>query len=126
MLRIKTNPLKKIPEHAKFENTEALSQTGIEMLIALNMTQKTVLTGPEVGIDSKILVTKEPPHFFFNPILSEPKNLQSEAKSSTIAITYTNYLGEVSQHTRIDSDGSITKAINNLNNGITRAKRIQE
>ncbi len=123
MLRIKSNPKKSPAQDVTFESPAILKQNGVEMLIALNMTPKMVLTGPEVNIDSKILVTKIRPHFFFNPVISEPKCLQSEPESSTICISYTNYQGEENQVSLADEDGSIRKAINHLNNGIERANK---
>ena len=117
MLRIKDNPKKSPAQDVTFESPDALTQTGIEMLIALNMTPKTVLTGPEVSIDSKILVTKARPHFFFNP-----KCLQYNSNDCTIVISYTNIQGEEIEITMLD-DGSINTAIDHLHNGIKRAQR---
>ena len=90
------------------------------MLIALNMTPRTVLTGPDVGIHSKILITKASPHFFYNPIITEPKDLQDTLEGSKLQISYKNYTGEDAQITISDEDGSIQKAINQLHNGIAR------
>ena len=118
MLRIKSNPQKKPAQDVTFESPATLKQNGVEMLIAVNMSPKMAVTGPEVGIDAKILVTKEKPHFFFNP-----KVLQNESKDSTIVISYTNYQGEESQVTIADEDGSIGVAINQLHNGIERANK---
>ena len=118
MLRIKNNPQKKPAQDVTFDSPSTLKQQGVEMLIAVNMSTKTVVTGPEVGIDAKIIVTKEKPHFFFNP-----KVLQNEPKDSTIAIQYTTYQGEVSQVTLADEDGAIGVAINQLHNGIERANK---
>jgi len=115
MLRIKDNPIKKPAKDCTFATPDLLKQYGIDMLIALNMTPRIALTGPEVSIDSKILVTKEKPHFLFNP-----KSLQSEQNNSTIHITYKTYLGETRQVTLTDN-GSIAQAIDHLNNGIQRA-----
>ena len=118
MLRIKTNPKKSPAKDVTFENISALTQTGIDMLIAVNMTPNTLVTGPEVGIDSKILVTKATPHFFFNP-----KCLQNNTKDSTIVINYTNIHGEETEITMLDEDGSIWQAIDHLHNGIKRANK---
>ena len=88
------------------------------MLIAVNMTSKTVVTGPEVGLDRKILVTKATPHFFFNP-----KCLQNNTKDSTIVISYTNIHSEETEITMLDEDGAIWQAIDHLHNGINRANK---
>jgi peptide deformylase len=118
MLRIKDNPLKKPASEVTFDSVDTLKQNGIDMLIALNMTRKTCVTGPEVSIDAKILVTKQRPHFLFNP-----KILQVNEKSATIDITYKTYQGEDAQTTLVDEDGSIMQSIDNLHNGIKRANR---
>ena len=118
MLRIKTNPKKSPAKDVTFENIDTLKQTGVEMLIAVNMTPKLTVTGPEVNIDSKILVTKAKPHFFYNP-----KCLQENPESSTICISYNNYLGEEIQVTMTDEDGAIRQAIDHLHNGINRANK---
>ena len=93
------------------------------MLIALNLTPGTCVTGPEVGIDAKILVTKEPPHLFYNPNISESKDLHSETKDRTICISYRTYQDDEGLVTILDEDGSIRKAITNLHNGIARANK---
>jgi hypothetical protein len=116
MLRIKDNPLKKPAGDVTFESADTLKQTGIDMLIALNMTQRTCVTGPEVSIDSKILVTKQKPNFLFNP-----KLLQENEKDRTIDITYKTFQGNETHTTLVDEDGSIKQAIDNLHHGIKRA-----
>ena len=118
MLKIKTNPKKSPAKEVTFENTAALKQTGVEMLIAVNMTPNHVITGPEVNLDSKILVTKAKPHFFYNP-----KCLQNDPEECTICISYKNYLGEDNQVTMTDEDGAIWQAIDHLHNGIKRATK---
>jgi len=120
MLRIKDKPLKKPAADVTFEAPTTNQKRGIEILIALNLSSRTVLTGPDVGLDSKILVTKAKPHFFFNPAID---NLQSNKDESTIHISHTNYLGNEKQTTMTDEDGEIRKAIERLHHGIKRAKR---
>ncbi len=120
MIQIKDKPQKKPAKDVTFESPATLKQTGVEMLIAVNTTTKTVVTGPEVGIDAKILVTKEKPHFFFNP-----KVLQFGIKDSTIVISYTTYQGEEAQVTIADECGAIRQAIDHLYNGIARANKKQ-
>jgi len=123
MLRIKDNPLKKPASDVTFEVPATNQKQGIEMLIALNLTTRTLVTGPDVGLDSKILVTKAKPHFYFNPTITEPKDLQTDPEPSTIHLSYTNYLGSTKEITLIDEDGEIKKAIDRLHNGIDRAQR---
>jgi hypothetical protein len=124
MLKIKRNPRKKPAEDVTFESPSTLKQNGVEMLIALNTTDKTVLTGPEVGIDAKILVTKEKPHFFYNPtIVLDSKHLQNDPKDYTIRISYKNYQDKEFQVRIIDEAGAIWSAIDQLHNGIARANK---
>lgn len=124
MLRIISNPKKNPAPDVTFESPETLKQNGVEMLIALNMTPKKVVTGPEVRIDSKILVTKEKPHFFYNPtIVLDSKDLQDDPENCTLSISYKNYLGEERQVAITDGDDSIRKSINQLYNGIARANK---
>jgi len=118
MIRIRSNPQKKPAQDVTFESPATLKQNGVEMLIAVNMTPKMVVTGPEVGIDAKIIVTKEKPHFFFNP-----KVLQFGIKDSTIVISYTTYQGESQEITLTDECGAIRQAIDHLHNGIERANK---
>ena len=122
MLRIKSNPLKRVPKDATFESPASNQKKGIEMLIALNTTTRAVLTGPDVGVDSKILVTKDKPHFLFNPRIVS-KNLHSDAKSYKLDIMYRTYAGEEAEISFIDCTSEIEQAIDNLNNGIKRAQK---
>lgn len=128
MLRIKTSPLKKPAGDAIFESPTANQKLGIEMLIALNTSAKTVLTGPEVGVDAKILVTKEAPHFFYNPYVPDvvsldDKDLERFIEDSIVTIRYNNYQGEEAVVTLKDDGGAIRLAINQLHNGIERANK---
>jgi len=120
MLKIKDKPQKKPAKDVTYSAPTTNQKQGIEMLIALNLTPRSALTGPDVGLDAKILVTKIKPHFFFNPSI---KDLQKDQEDSTIHISYTNYLGNEKQITISDEDGEIGKAIDRLHNGIKRAKR---
>ncbi len=123
MIRIKDKPQKKPAQDVTFESPATLKQNGVEMLIALNTTPRTVLTGPEVNIDSKILVTKEKPHFFYNPTILDSKYLQNDPKECTICISYKNYLGDEAQVDITDEDGIISQAIHSLHSGIDRANK---
>ena len=124
MIRIKSNPQKKPAQDVTFESPSTLKQNGVEMLIALNTTPKTVLTGPEVNISTKILVTKEKPHFFFNPkVILDDTDLQDTEDYSIIAISYTTYQGNEARVELADEDGSIRLAIDRLHNGIERANK---
>jgi len=124
MLRIKGNPQKKPAQNVTFESPSSLKQNGVDMLIALNMTPGTVLTGPEVGLDAMVLVTKETPHFFYNPaVVLDETNLHQSGDYSIISISYTNYQGEDRQVTLGDEDGAIRQAIDHLHNGIERANK---
>jgi len=122
MLKIKDKPLRKPASDVTFDTPATNQKRGIEMLIALNLSSRTAVTGPDVGLDSKILVTKAKPHFFFNPAID---NLQDKQEDSTIHISYTNYLGNEKQIVLTDDDGEITKAIDRLHNGIKRKKKVK-
>lgn len=118
MLRIKTNPTKKPAVDVIFESPETLRSAVVDMLITLNTTLRTCLIGPDVGINSKVLVTKAKPYFFFNP-----KVLQFGIEDSTIVISYTTYQGEDREITMTDECGAIRHAIDRLHNGIERANK---
>lgn len=122
MLRIKSNPLKRVPKDATFESPAKNQKLGIEMLITLNTTNRAVLTGPDVGVDSKILITKVHPHFFFNPRIVS-KDLQNDNETYKLLIMYTTYAGKEAEISFVDCIGEIEQAIDNLNNGIKRAQK---
>ena len=99
------------------------------MLISLNTTNREFLTGPDVGLDAKILVTKEKPHFFFNPTFTVPESLNNAEDDSIIEIQYQNYLGNEKKLVLEDKDRIIRGAVEYLNNGRprkTRAKKYAE
>lgn len=117
MLRIKKNPQKKPAQDVTFDNPQSNQRNGIEMLIMLNTTPRSVITGPEVDIDSKILVSKQKPNFFFNPVILDSNDLNSELQDSTLYVSYMNYQGEAIQAELQDTDGEFRKAVEYLNNG---------
>lgn len=123
MLKIKDKRPKKSAQDVVFDQPTVLQQQGVEMLIALNMTDKTVVTGPDFGIDAKILITKEKPHFFFNPEVMASEDLNSVTDDSTLNMRYKNYLGNEKTVSINDSSGAIQKAVNYLHNGEPRKKR---
>jgi len=114
MLKLKDKPKLKAPSDATFESPEKLQKIGIDMLIALNVLSKTVLVGPEVGIDMKIMVLKEKPNFLYNP-----KLLQTDIKDSILTITYQDYQGN-QLLVELPSDTEIEKAVFWLTTGISK------
>lgn len=123
MLSIKDKPQTKPAQDVTFEQPMQNQKIGIEMLITLNTTNRELVTGPEVDLDSKILVTKEKPHFFFNPTYSALNNADND---SIIEIQYQNYLGNEKTLTVEDKDNNLRTAIDHLNNGKPRKQRARK
>lgn len=123
MLSIKDKPLKKAAQEVTFEQPMVNQKTGVEMLITLNTTSREFLTGPDVDLDSKILVTKANPHFFFNPTYTV---LNNDDTDSIIEIQYQNYLGNEKKLTVEDEDETLRVAIDHLNNGKPRKQRAKK
>jgi len=117
MLKIIEKPQKTPAQDVDYTTPTTVQKLGIEMLIALNLTTKDVITAPEVNVDSKILVTKIKPHFFFNPAILDSKQSTTDSKDSIIHISYQNYLGKDKKIEINDADGAIRTAIEYLHNG---------
>lgn len=123
MLSIKDKTQTKAAEDVEFDQPMVNQKHGVEMLIALNTTNKQLLIGPEVDLDSKILVTKESPNFFFNPTYTL---LNDNNSDSTIEIQFQNYLGNKKKLTLADDDQKLRDAIDQLNNGKPRKRRTRK
>ena len=126
MLSIKEKPKAKAAEKLSFEKPQQVQKLGVEMLIALNMSKRDLLTGPEVGVDSCVLVTKIKPHFFFNPSYNVPESLNSPENDSIIEIRYQNYLGNDKKLVIDDTHKTLRTAIDIINNGRPRKKRAKK
>jgi hypothetical protein len=123
MLSIKDKPQTKAAQNVTFEQPMQNEKICIEMLITLNTSNREVITGPDVDINSKILVTKEKPHFFFNPMYVELNNSKDD---SIIEIQYQNYAGDSKTLVVEDRNRTLRTAIDYLNNGKQRKKRVKK
>lgn len=61
---------------------------GLEMLIALNTTDREFLIGPEVGKQIRLIVVKEKPNYLFNPSLD-----YLDDDETTPIIVFYDYMG---------------------------------
>ena len=126
MLSIIEKPKAKAAKKLSFQKPPKVQKTGVEMLIALNTTDREYLIGPEVGEDAQILVTKIKPHFFFNPSYTVPESLNTSEDDSIIEISYQNYLGTEKKLVVTDENKKLRTAIDHLVNGRPRKKRAKK
>jgi len=86
LVKAKKTGMKDVDFTAPFKN----QKLGLEMLITLNTTDKDYIIGPDVGEQVNLLVTKEKPHYYFNPVIEykDEDNIKDFVK-------FTDYLGNI-------------------------------
>lgn len=119
MLKIIKNPKRKAPPLVNFNQPFTNQKLGVELIIAMNMAGREILTAPECGVAQRILVIKEKSQVFFNPVIEDnqiaPESFAFGDDDVILCIRYANYMGNERINYFKDNDGKLLQAINKLN-----------